>query len=455
LEEKRTLLQEAKGTMQRHSQLILTFFTLAVLATGTARSAELAFVAGTIVQPEGVNEGDTLLDGTVVETGADGMAMVEYRWPSDEQGYACIRIVIFGYGQSHTVGGKETPGRCDTTVPTNLEKIREGEAFLSKGTRYGDAATDRWERPEKVKDSHRQWGEFKQWTMNAERSFTGDVVSVGGGRIKLRSPFSRRQVYFSTTSATFDSPVPQDSLVDKRVQVDYKRGNQAVRIRLISPVAVPHRPPVAIHSKSDAGIIKPRSGQTEVYDRGKKKQTDAWLCEVDLHQGDTGTMNFSRHGDDIKGMILITRGSQRHHISGTWKEDEITFWRALSEKSGQRFNGTVSIAERGKVQMAGRFAHKFRGVWSANCRLQAKRRIQSPPGAGDKRYNVVLTGGGKKKIELIKAFRSVTGLGLKESKEAIENAPYTVKTGVSIIEARQIEATLEKAGGSVTIEKQP
>ncbi|MGD9368320.1 MAG: ribosomal protein L7/L12 [Desulfobacteraceae bacterium] len=439
--------------MHRHGQLIFLFLFLAVVTADTAWSAELAFVSGTIVRPEGANEGDALTGGTVVETGPDGMAMVEYQWPSDKPGYNCIRIVIFGYGQSYTVSGEKTPGRCDTTVPANPDSLREGEAFLSKGTRYGDAKTDMLEAevPIKVKNSQKQWKDFQQWTMKAERTFTGDVVSVGEGRIKLRSPFSHRPVYFSATPTTVDSPVPLDSLVDKRVYVYYKitaQGKKAVRIRLTQPIAVLHRPPFVTHNKPNAGITQPPSGVAEIDDHGKEKQTDTWFCKVDLHQGDTGKMKFTRHGDNIKGMMSITRRAQRHNISGTWKGDDIAFWRALSKNSGQKFKGTVSSSDRGEVQMTGRFAHNFRGVWSAECSLQHDKRV------GDKGYNVVLTGVGNKKNELIRAFRAVTGLGFKASKEAIENAPYMVKKGVSIKEARRLEATLEKAGGRVTIEKQ-
>ncbi len=65
--------------------------------------------------------------------------------------------------------------------------------------------------------------------------------------------------------------------------------------------------------------------------------------------------------------------------------------------------------------------------------------------------DVILTGAGDKKIQVIKVVRAVTGLGLKEAKELVDNAPSAVKEGVSKDEADQVKAQLEEAGGLVTV----
>ncbi len=66
-------------------------------------------------------------------------------------------------------------------------------------------------------------------------------------------------------------------------------------------------------------------------------------------------------------------------------------------------------------------------------------------------FDVVLTGAGEKKINAIKAVRALTGLGLKEAKEAVENVPATIKEGVSKEDAEAAKTALEEAGASVEV----
>ena len=66
-------------------------------------------------------------------------------------------------------------------------------------------------------------------------------------------------------------------------------------------------------------------------------------------------------------------------------------------------------------------------------------------------FDVILTGFGEKKINVIKEIRGITGLGLKEAKEAVESAPKAVKEGVSKEEAEEIKKKLEEAGASAEI----
>ena len=66
-------------------------------------------------------------------------------------------------------------------------------------------------------------------------------------------------------------------------------------------------------------------------------------------------------------------------------------------------------------------------------------------------FDVVLTAVGDKKVNVIKAVRAITGLGLKEAKDAVEGAPSTIKEGVAKDEAEEIKKQLEEAGGSVEL----
>src|ERR1700719_2247377 len=66
-------------------------------------------------------------------------------------------------------------------------------------------------------------------------------------------------------------------------------------------------------------------------------------------------------------------------------------------------------------------------------------------------FNVVLTGSGDKKIQVIKVVRELTGLGLKEAKDLVDGAPKPVKEGISKAEAEEGKKKLEAAGGSVEL----
>jgi large subunit ribosomal protein L7/L12 len=81
------------------------------------------------------------------------------------------------------------------------------------------------------------------------------------------------------------------------------------------------------------------------------------------------------------------------------------------------------------------------------------------PGAGDgvaaaeekTSFDVVLSGAGDKKIQVIKVVRAITGLGLKEAKDLVDGAPGAVKEGVNQEEADSIKAQLEEAGATVEV----
>jgi len=74
------------------------------------------------------------------------------------------------------------------------------------------------------------------------------------------------------------------------------------------------------------------------------------------------------------------------------------------------------------------------------------------PAAEEKtEFDVVLKSFGAKKLDVIKAVREITGLGLKEAKEMVEGAPKAVKEGVSKDEAESIKKSLEEAGAEVEV----
>jgi len=66
-------------------------------------------------------------------------------------------------------------------------------------------------------------------------------------------------------------------------------------------------------------------------------------------------------------------------------------------------------------------------------------------------FDVVLTGAGDKKIQVIKVVRSATGLGLKEAKALVDEAPKPIKEGIDREEADKLKAELEEAGASVEL----
>ncbi|MFD1382645.1 50S ribosomal protein L7/L12 [Rhodanobacter aciditrophus] len=85
--------------------------------------------------------------------------------------------------------------------------------------------------------------------------------------------------------------------------------------------------------------------------------------------------------------------------------------------------------------------------------------VAAGPAAGDAgaaaaeqtEFDVVLTAAGDKKVNVIKAVRAATGLGLKEAKGMVDGAPATVKEGASKEEAEALKKELEEAGASVEI----
>lgn len=85
--------------------------------------------------------------------------------------------------------------------------------------------------------------------------------------------------------------------------------------------------------------------------------------------------------------------------------------------------------------------------------------VAGPAGGGDAgaaaeekdEFDVILTGDGGKKIQVIKEVRAITGLGLTEAKALVEGAPKALKEGVNKAEAEEVKGKIEAAGGTVEL----
>ncbi len=430
------------------SAITLTILLIMCAPARAQDSGTLSFVIGTIEQPEGINEGDRLSAGTVIKAGSDALVMVEHRWRSDIPARDCILLAIFGYGQRYTVSADETPGRCDTTVPRDPAGLMSGGPFLLRETRYGDAKFDAPE-PAKVSSSVANWVAFDEWIRNAERTFKGVVTSVSIGRISAQGANSTQRWEFSVKPSALESPVPISELKDREVRVYYRKSGfrpEVTRIELVKADS-----PSSPVSPGDFVLTPDRlTPDRGIPDRPPADLSQRWRCSIDLGVGGVGTLEFTQTDGDIEGVIVAS--GQKHGVSGSWKGDRIEFWRALSKSSGQPFVGTATTVEDGVVRMGGRFANAYRGVWSADCGVEEET-DQTSDASSSGEYEVVLAEVGGQKIQVIKAVRAITGLGLKESKEAVERAPYTVISGVSHEKAREVGAMLRGVGATVELRK--
>ncbi len=101
---------------------------------------------------------------------------------------------------------------------------------------------------------------------------------------------------------------------------------------------------------------------------------------------------------------------------------------------------------------------KIEDEWGVTAAAPVAVAAPAAPAAGDgaaaeekTAFDVVLTGAGDKKIQVIKVVRAITGLGLKEAKDLVDGAPQPVKEGVAQDEADSIKSQLEEAGAAVEV----
>ncbi|MDM5272370.1 50S ribosomal protein L7/L12 [Sulfurovum sp. zt1-1] len=118
---------------------------------------------------------------------------------------------------------------------------------------------------------------------------------------------------------------------------------------------------------------------------------------------------------------------------------------AITKEDVIEFISNLSVLE--LSELVKEFEEKF-GVTAQATVVAAAGGAAAEAAEEQTEFNVVLTDGGAKKINTIKVVRAVTGLGLKEAKDAVENTPTVLKEGASKEEAEDIKKQLEEAGAS-------
>ena len=110
------------------------------------------------------------------------------------------------------------------------------------------------------------------------------------------------------------------------------------------------------------------------------------------------------------------------------------------------------------VMEAAELAKALEEEWGVSAAAAVAVAVAGPAGGGDApaaeekdEFDVVLTGDGGKKIQVIKEVRAITGLGLGEAKALVEGAPKPIKEGVNKAEAEEIKGKIEAAGGTVEL----
>ncbi|MCI5968151.1 50S ribosomal protein L7/L12 [Helicobacter sp.] len=122
---------------------------------------------------------------------------------------------------------------------------------------------------------------------------------------------------------------------------------------------------------------------------------------------------------------------------------------AISKEEVLEYIGNLSVMELSELVKA--FEEKF-GVSAAPTVVAGAVAGGGAAAAEEKtEFDVILTESGDKKINVIKVVREVTGLGLKEAKDAVEKTPFTIKEGIKKEDADAIKAKFEEAGAKVDI----
>lgn len=123
---------------------------------------------------------------------------------------------------------------------------------------------------------------------------------------------------------------------------------------------------------------------------------------------------------------------------------------AITKEEILDYIGGLSVLELSELVKA--FEEKF-GVSAAPTVVAGAAVVGGGAGAVEEKteFNVVLVDSGANKINVIKVVREVTGLGLKEAKEATENTPHVVKEGVNKDDAEALKKKFEEAGAKVEI----
>ncbi|ECP7229762.1 50S ribosomal protein L7/L12 [Campylobacter jejuni] len=123
---------------------------------------------------------------------------------------------------------------------------------------------------------------------------------------------------------------------------------------------------------------------------------------------------------------------------------------AISKEDVLEYISNLSVLE--LSELVKEFEEKF-GVSAAPVMVAGGAVAGGAAAGGEEKteFDIVLTDGGAKKIEVIKIVRALTGLGLKEAKDAVEQTPSTLKEGVAKAEAEEAKKQLEEAGAKVEL----
>jgi large subunit ribosomal protein L7/L12 len=113
-------------------------------------------------------------------------------------------------------------------------------------------------------------------------------------------------------------------------------------------------------------------------------------------------------------------------------------------------NAIAEMSVMDVVELVEAMEEKF-GVTAAAAVAVAAGPADGPAAEEQTEFDVILTGFGEKKVAVIKAVRGLTGLGLKEAKDAVEGTPTLIKEGVDKAEAEDVKKQLEEVGASVEI----
>ncbi|EAK3946547.1 50S ribosomal protein L7/L12 [Campylobacter jejuni] len=123
---------------------------------------------------------------------------------------------------------------------------------------------------------------------------------------------------------------------------------------------------------------------------------------------------------------------------------------AISKEDVLEYISNLSVLE--LSELVKEFEEKF-GVSAAPVMVAGGAAAGGAAAAAEEKteFDIVLTDGGAKKIEVIKIVRALTGLGLKEAKDAVEQTPSTLKEGVAKAEAEEAKKQLEEAGAKIEL----
>ncbi|EGO3022945.1 50S ribosomal protein L7/L12 [Campylobacter coli] len=121
---------------------------------------------------------------------------------------------------------------------------------------------------------------------------------------------------------------------------------------------------------------------------------------------------------------------------------------AISKEDVLEFISNLSVLE--LSELVKEFEEKF-GVSAAPVMVAGGAAAAAAAAEEKTEFDIVLVDGGAKKIEVIKIVRALTGLGLKEAKDAVEQTPSTLKEGVAKADAEEAKKQLEEAGAKVEL----